>query len=183
VDLDRWHDRVLLGRGRRGAFGTPQRVVKELYGSDNHALAIVERGAVVPASTTNTTALGQTSISDLVTLLGPSSAAAEIFALESRSLSWSRISKGAAHDPAPSPVTSFAFRRKIRAETAADREFAGAYRSGVFLLLLDAPPLAPCNQTNEIQGSEVVSIGGGKRKNGAPVTVRAWPSRKTLKLR
>jgi hypothetical protein len=64
-------------------------------------------------------------------------------------------------------VISFAFRRKIRAEIAAVGEFAEAYRSGAFLLLLDAPPLAPCNE-NEIQGSEVVSMGGGKVKKWGP---------------
>jgi hypothetical protein len=54
-------------------------VVKALYGDNRHAFDIATRGAVVPASTSNTAALTQTSISSLVSILGPMSASAMIF--------------------------------------------------------------------------------------------------------
>src|SRR5690348_9143275 len=55
-------------------------IVKQRWPNDNAAHDIVAKGAVSPTSTSSVTAFNQTVISDLVSLLGPTSASARIFA-------------------------------------------------------------------------------------------------------
>ena len=57
----------------------PAAVIKALYGDDHHAREIVTKAAVVPGSTSNLAPFAQTSISTLVSILGPTSASAMIF--------------------------------------------------------------------------------------------------------
>ena len=54
-------------------------IVRELYRNDHHAFEIATKAAVVPGSTSNLTPFTQTSISSLVSILGPMSASAMIF--------------------------------------------------------------------------------------------------------
>jgi hypothetical protein len=72
--------RAIVAMGRSSEPGMSETIVRELWGDDKQALDIIERGAVVPASTSGVTAFNQTNVSDLVSLLGPSSASAAIFA-------------------------------------------------------------------------------------------------------
>ncbi len=71
--------RAIVAMGRSTEPGMSEAVVRSLYGDDKQAFDIIARGAVVPASTSTVTAFNQTVASDLVSLLGPSSASAAIF--------------------------------------------------------------------------------------------------------
>ncbi len=70
--------RAIVAMGRSTEPGMSEAVVRSLYGDDKQAF-VIARGAVVPASTSTVTASNQTVASDLVSLLGPSSASAAIF--------------------------------------------------------------------------------------------------------
>ncbi len=73
---------VAMGRAEidPGAFHMPERIVRENWKDDKDALSIAQKGAVVPASTSGVTPFNQTSISNLISLLGPGAASRAIFA-------------------------------------------------------------------------------------------------------
>jgi hypothetical protein len=71
--------RAVVALARDESLSGSQRIVREHFGGDRQALDIIEKGAVVPASTSGVTQFNQTNISTVISLLGPTSASAAIF--------------------------------------------------------------------------------------------------------
>jgi hypothetical protein len=69
---------VAMARAGDGSGDAPD-IVRQLYRGDHHALAMVEKAAVVPASTSGVTTFNETVASNVISLLAPSSATAAIF--------------------------------------------------------------------------------------------------------